>query len=97
MGLFGGLGFGKTGRGNRLLDKQYPDVFSGRIYTGLEAKKVGLVDDFGNIYSVARDVVQAPEIVDYTVQDDNFSKLISRRLGSEMEQSVRRVIEEKGW
>ena len=87
----------KTGRGNRLLDKQYPDVFSGRIYTGLEAKKVGLVDDFGNIYSVARDVVQAPEIVDYTVQDENFSKLISRRLGSEMEQSVRRVIEEKGW
>ncbi len=87
----------KTGRGNRLLDKQNPDVFSGRIYTGLEAKKVGLVDDFGNIYSVARDVVKAPEIVDYTVQDENFSKLISRRLGSEMEQSVRRVIEEKGW
>ena len=87
----------KTGRGNRLLDKQNPDVFSGRIYTGLEAKKVGLVDDFGNIYSVARDVVKAPEIVDYTVQDDNFSKLISRRLGSEMEESVRRVIEKKGW
>ena len=87
----------KTGRGNRLLDKQYPDVFSGRIYTGLEAQKVGLVDDFGNIYSVAREVIQAPEIVDYTPQDDNFSRLLSRRLSSQVEESVRQIIEEKGW
>ncbi len=87
----------KTGRGNRLLEKQYPDVFSGRIYTGLEAKKVGLVDDFGNIYSVAREVIKAPEIVDYTPQDDSFSRLFSRRLSSQVEQSVRQIIEEKGW
>ncbi len=50
----------KTGRGGRLKFRQYPDVFSGRVYTGADALKVGLVDGLGNIYSVARDVVKAP-------------------------------------
>ncbi|EIG28395.1 S49 family peptidase, partial [Neisseria sicca] len=49
----------KLGRGKRLKDQQYSDVFSGRIYTGSEAKEVGLIDDFGSVYSVARDVVKA--------------------------------------
>ena len=48
----------KLGRGKRLKDQQYSDVFSGRIYTGSEAKEVGLIDDFGSVYSVARDVVK---------------------------------------
>lgn len=73
----------KLGRGSRLKDKENPDVFSGRIYTGNEAKKVGLIDDYGNIYSVARDVVKAPKIVDYT-PEDNFSKLLGRRLRAEI-------------
>ncbi|MCP1660979.1 S49 family peptidase [Neisseria perflava] len=73
----------RLGRGGRLKEKENPDLFSGRIYTGVEAKKVGLIDDFGNIYSVARDVVKAPKLVNYTPKDD-FSRLLSRRLGAEM-------------
>lgn len=85
----------KTGRGNRLKEKENPDLFSGRIYTGNEAKAVGLIDDFGNIYSVARDVIKAPDIVDYT-PEDNFSKLIGRRLGAEVEQGVQEAAD-KVW
>ncbi|MFS6937560.1 S49 family peptidase [Neisseria animaloris] len=77
----------KLGRGGRLKDKQYPDVFSGRIYTGNEAKQVGLIDDYGSIYSIARDVVKAPKIVDYT-PEDSFSKIFGRRLGTEISSAL---------
>ncbi|MFC2706875.1 MAG: S49 family peptidase, partial [Neisseria sp.] len=83
----------KLGRGARLKDKQYPDIFSGRIYTGKEAKQVGLIDDFGSIYSVARDVVKAPELVNYTPQDD-FSKMLSRRFGAEVKAKVKETLSE---
>ena len=78
----------KLGRGKRLKDKQYSDVFSGRIYTGSEAKEVGLIDDFGSVYSVARDVVKAPELVNYTPEED-FGKILGRHLSAEMETKVK--------
>lgn len=78
----------KKGRGERLKDKEFPDVFSGRVYTGIEAKKVGLVDDLGNIYSVSRDVIKAPELVDYTPKQDDFMRLLSRGLGAEFDAKV---------
>lgn len=81
----------KLGRGEKLKDKEYPDVFSGRVYTGLEAKKVGLIDDFGSVYSIARDVVKAPELVSYTPEDD-FSKLLSRRFGAQVKAEVENTL-----
>ena len=91
----------KTGRGNRLQDAKYPDVFSGRIYSGLEAKNVGLIDDFGNVYSVAREVIKAPELVDYTPQDDDLARALSRRLNSEVQNQVKQGLEsledKQGW
>lgn len=81
----------KLGRGSRLQEKDNPDLFSGRIYTGIEAKKVGLIDDFGNIYSVSRDVIKAPELVDYT-QEDELSKLLGRRLGVELKASLQEAV-----
>ena len=80
----------KTGRGDRLKEQENPDIFSGRVYTGNDAKKIGLIDDFGNIYSVARDVIKAPDIVDYT-PEDKFSKLIGRRLGAEVQQGLQNL------
>lgn len=81
----------RKGRGARLQEKHYPDLYSGRIFTGVEAKKAGLIDDFGNIYSVARDVVKAPELVDYTPEDDDLVTFLNRRFGTE----IRQVIEQK--
>lgn len=81
----------KLGRGEKLKDKEYPDVFSGRVYTGLEAKKVGLIDDFGSVYSIARDVIKAPELVSYTPEDD-FRKLLSRRFGAQVKAEVENTL-----
>nr|WP_051940830.1 S49 family peptidase [Stenoxybacter acetivorans] len=77
----------RLGRGERLQEAGNPDLFSGRVYTGIEAKKTGLIDDFGNVYSVARDVIKAPELVDYSPEDP-FSKVIGRRLGAEAKQTI---------
>lgn len=78
----------RQGRGERLKEQQHPDVFSGRVYTGIEAKNVGLIDDLGNVYSVARDVVKAPELVDYTPREEDLSRILSRSLGAEFKSQV---------
>ncbi|XXQ67485.1 S49 family peptidase [Neisseriaceae bacterium B1] len=78
----------REGRGKRLQEAQYPDLYSGRIFTGIEAKKAGLIDDFGNVYSVARDVVKAPELVNYTPDEDDFVRLLNRRFGAELSSQI---------
>lgn len=88
----------KAGRGSRLKDKQFPDVFSGRVYSGLEGKKVGLIDGFGSIYDVARDEADTPDLVDYTPDDDlTLSRLVGRRLGSEFHSLIQEAAMPKGW
>ncbi len=75
----------RDGRKGKLNEQGYPDLFSGRVFTGIEAKKAGLVDDFGNIYSVARDVVKAPELVDYTPESNDLASLLQRGLGAKVQ------------
>ena len=69
----------KQGRGERLKDKDHPELFSGLVWTGEQAVGLGLVDALGSASSVARDVVGQEKLVDYTVQEsplDRFSKRI---------------------
>ena len=54
----------KQGRGDRLSAQD--DLFSGLIWTGEKAIELGLVDDYGTTQSVARDIIEAETIVDYT-------------------------------
>jgi protease-4 len=69
----------RDGRGARL--KESPDLYSGLVWTGARAIQLGLADDLGSVHSVARDVFQAPELVDFT-PEENFADRLSRRLGS---------------
>ncbi|MCO6504137.1 MAG: S49 family peptidase [Snodgrassella sp.] len=85
----------KQGRGKRLKDAENPDVFSGRAYTGEESKAVGLIDDFGNVYTISRNIIGAPEMVNYT-PDTKWSKLIGRRLSSELQQNIQGIMN-KPW
>lgn len=65
--------FVKQNRGSRL--NVTDDMFSGRIWIGLEAKNIGLIDDFGNPYTVARDILGLPELVEYQYRQSLFSQL----------------------
>ena len=58
----------KQGRGDRLKDKEHPELFSGLVWSGEQAKELGLVDGLGSASYVAREIVGEKELVDFTVQ-----------------------------
>jgi len=69
----------KAGRGARL--KETPDTFSGLVWSGQQAIAQGLVDELGSLDYVAREVVKAAEVVDYT-QRENLGMRLARQLGA---------------
>ncbi|MFJ9992686.1 S49 family peptidase [Pseudomonas putida] len=71
----------KQGRGERLKDKEHPELFSGLIWSGEQAKALGLVDGLGSASYVARDIVGEKELVDFTVQESPFDRF-SKRIGA---------------
>jgi protease-4 len=75
----------KKGRGGRL--KESPDVFSGLFWTGEQAIDLGLVDEYGSLDSVARDVIKATEVVDFTSRD-NLAERVAKRFGATIGQSA---------
>ena len=66
----------KQGRGDRL--KEDPKLFSGLVWAGEEAFALGLVDGLGSAGYVAREVIGAEDIVDYTTQPDVWQRLADR-------------------
>ncbi len=69
----------KEGRGKRL--KETPDMFSGLIWSGAKSVKLGLADGFGGLDYVAREVIKAEDVVDYT-QKENLAEKVARRFGA---------------
>lgn len=66
----------KLGRGTRLADD--PKIFTGLFWTGQGAKQLGLIDGLASPGQVARDIIQAKDIVDYSTKADPFDQLVSR-------------------
>lgn len=58
------------------------DMFSGRFWIGTQAKRLGLIDGFGSPYTVARDIIGAPELQVYEVKQSIFSQLRNSLSGS---------------
>lgn len=69
----------KKGRGNRL--KESPEMFSGLMWSGTKSVEMGLADGYGTVDTVARDVIKAEEIRDYTVKQ-NIAEKFAKRLGA---------------
>ena len=81
----------KQARGDRLTAAD-GEVFDGRIWTGDQAQKMGLVDGFSDVAQVARDQVGAEEVVDYTYEPDFLERVADRvgtRLGQVLESWLR--------
>jgi protease-4 len=69
----------RQGRGNRL--KETPELFSGLFWSGEQALKLGLVDHLGNLDYVAREVVKAQEVIDYTPKE-NVAERLAKKFGA---------------
>ncbi len=71
----------KQGRGDKL--KNDPNLFSGYVWTGEQSLKLGLVDALGSSSYVAREVIKAEKIVDFTPRP-NYLDRFAERFGMAM-------------
>jgi len=69
----------REGRGQRL--KETPETFSGLFWNGEQAVALGLADKLGSLDYVAREVVKAEEVIDYTPRD-NVAERLAKRFGA---------------
>ena len=79
----------KAGRGKRL--KETPELFSGLFWTGQQAVELGLADQLGNLDFVAREVVKAEELVDYT-RRDNVAERLAKKFGAAIGEGAVRAL-----
>jgi protease-4 len=80
----------RKGRGQRL--KETPDMFSGLVWLGERSIPLGLTDGYGTVSTVARDVIKAEQVVDFTPQDDLGSRF-ARRFGVEFAGGIRSLVD----
>ena len=78
----------REGRGSRL--KEGSDTFSGLFWNGEDAVRLGLADKFGNLDYVAREVIKAEEVIDYTPRE-NVAEKLARRFGAALGEGAMRA------
>ena len=79
----------KAGRGARL--KESPELFSGLVWNGARGIDLGLADALGSVDYVAREVIKAEDIVDFTVKE-NLTERLARKFGATLGKSLGAVI-----
>lgn len=84
------IGAVKAGRGDRL--KEYPDMFSGLVWTGEEGVKLGIVDAVGNQDYVAKELIGAETLVDFSQQEHLLDK-IAGKLGASFGQAIGSMVQ----
>lgn len=75
----------RQGRGQRL--KETPELFSGLLWVGARSVELGLADALGSVDYVAREVIKAEEIVDFTLRE-NIAERVARRFGAAMAETL---------
>ena len=83
----------KEGRGERL--KETPDTFTGLFWNGEEAIKLGLADHLGSLDYVAREVVHAEDVIDYTPKE-NIAERFAKRFGASIGAGAVRALHSVG-
>lgn len=69
----------KTGRGDRLREGE--GVFTGRVFSGARSVELGLVDGIGSLEGVAREVIEAAKLVDYS-HEPSWPERLAREFGA---------------
>lgn len=78
----------KKGRADKLKDD--PLLFSGYVWTGEQSLELGLVDKLGSSSYIAREVVGAEEIKDFTVSED-FLDRFAKKMGASMASTMAEI------
>jgi protease-4 len=75
----------RKGRGKRL--KEGPDTYSGLVWTGQRSIELGLADALGSVDYVAREVIKAEKIIDFTPKE-NIAERVAKRFGAAMSEAL---------
>lgn len=78
----------REGRGERL--KENPELFSGLMWTGQKSIDLGLADAFGSVEYVAREIIKAEDVVDYTPRE-NIAERVAKRFGATLADALVRA------
>ena len=81
------IGVVRQGRGERL--KETPDMFSGLLWVGQKSIELGLADALGSVEYVAREVIQAEDIVDFTPRE-NIAERLAKKFGAGVAEGLTR-------
>lgn len=84
----------REGRGDKLKESE-AELFSGLVWTGQQARDLGLVDSFNSAGQVARNVIGAEDVVDYSYEPSPFQRIM-RDLGSSVGQGVTETLINRG-
>ncbi len=79
----------RKGRGKRL--KESPELFSGLMWTGTKSIELGLADELGSVEYVAREVIKAEDIRDYTLRA-SLTERFARQFGADMAEGIAHVL-----
>jgi protease-4 len=80
----------RDGRGKRL--KETPELFSGLFWSGEQAVDLGLADGLGNLDYVAREIVKAEDVIDYT-RHENVAERLAKRFGAAIGEGAVRAMQ----
>jgi len=80
----------RDGRGKRL--KETPELFSGLFWSGEQAVDLGLADGLGNLDYVAREIVKAEDIIDYT-RHENVAERLAKHFGAAIGEGAVRAMQ----
>lgn len=83
----------RKGRGQRL--KESPELFSGLMWTGAKSIELGLADELGSVDYVAREVIKAEDIRDYTMRA-SLTERFAKQFGADMAEGVMNVLSKVG-
>lgn len=83
----------RKGRGKRL--KESPELFSGLMWTGVKSIELGLSDELGSVEYVAREVIKAEDIRDYTMRA-SLAERFARQFGTDMAEGILHVFGKMG-
>lgn len=65
-------------RGDKLDMQKKEQLFSGKVWTGRQAVSLGLVDGISSAGELARDVIGAEKVIDYTLKPDPLEAMFRR-------------------
>jgi protease IV len=84
----------RKGRGKRL--KETPEMFSGLFWSGAKSIELGLADGYGTVNSVARDLIKAEEVQDFT-QGENIAERFAKRFGASVMSGATSNVDSVHW